>query len=818
MRGATSTRSATCRTSRWSPTWSDPRAREPASSAGSIGRRGMAARPVPRPPGRGSRDPRRAHPAAAPGRLPGRPRHLRGGARGGPGARREAFLHGGAPPRAYLPAAAGHARRRAPPGPRAGRGRLCGRAPRGHAARLPLPAAHRGHVQPCPAARGRAGEPVAGARVRDRAPGAAAPRPGLLRLLGARARRGAARGPPHVHPERGRARPPGGARGRLRSAARDRAGLERDRRLPGLLPRRDRRAGWAPHQERRGDRAGARERGASGGEPARAGEPRGDAGRPLTLARTPARRRLPGARGRAALPRAAGQRGRPGAAGARRRRPPGARRRTPGGAAGVLRGARAGAPPRRRGGARRRPRGHPAGEPASRRGPPGGGGGPVARHRRAGGRAGRPAAGVGRRRAGEGRAQPPARAGRARPGGAPGEGGEGAPERERRSAAPAQDPHRRGEARDGPLEGALGRDPGRRLSELDEPARRAAHARRHGPLRLGPDRRAREVEALQERDLHLADDAQRRQGSLLADRGGRAVKLRELWAAAGRWYAAHSARDRRVVAGIGALAALSILYVAAVQPLIHYRQRVKTEIEEGQDQLEHAARFLAVADALRAERDDLRQRVAQAKERLLPGSSGTLGAAALQERANSLAAEKGITVQSTQVMKEEPVEPFHKIAIRLTLSGELKPFAELLSGLEYGPQQLTIPFLEVSRRAAMAGAKGPRTLQGTVEVSGYLQGQQAAKAEAEPAEGEGEAPAGTAEDEAGAGAPPGRAPPGAPPGALPRAPPPPPPPSPQAPRAAAAAPPAGPQSPPPPPRPPTPAPAPRSGPGGARQP
>ena len=238
------------------------------------------------------------------------------------------------------------------------------------------------------------------------------------------------------------------------------------------------------------------------------------------------------------------------------------------------------------------------------------------------------------------------------------------------------------------------------------------------------------------------------------------MNLRQLWAAAGRWYAAHSARDRRVLAGIGALAALSILYVAAVQPLIHYRQRVKTEIEEGQDQLEHAARFLAVADALRAERDDLRQRVVQAKERLLPGSSATLGAAALQERANSLAAEKGITVQSTQVMKEEPVEPFHKIAIRLTLSGELKPFAELLSGLEYGPQQLTIPFVELTRRGAVAGAKGPRTLQGTIEVSGYLQGEQAAKAEPEPPEGEGEAPAGSLEGEGAAGAPAAEAPPG----------------------------------------------------------
>jgi len=235
------------------------------------------------------------------------------------------------------------------------------------------------------------------------------------------------------------------------------------------------------------------------------------------------------------------------------------------------------------------------------------------------------------------------------------------------------------------------------------------------------------------------------------------VRLREFWSTAARWYAAHSVRDRRILGGVGVLAALSLLYVGLVQPLIQYRKRVKTEIEEGQDQLEHAARFLAAADALRAGRDDLRQRVAQAKERLLPGSSGTLGAAALQERANSLSAEKGITVQSTQVMKEEPVEPFHKIAIRLTLSGELRPISELLSGLEYGPQQLTIPFVELSRRGAVPGAKGPRTLQGTVEVSGYLQGEQAAKAE-EPAEGEGEAPAGGPEGEAPAGGPEGETP------------------------------------------------------------
>ena len=243
------------------------------------------------------------------------------------------------------------------------------------------------------------------------------------------------------------------------------------------------------------------------------------------------------------------------------------------------------------------------------------------------------------------------------------------------------------------------------------------------------------------------------------------MRLRALWAQAVGWYAAHSTRDRRIVTGVGALAALSVLYVGVVQPLVHYRQRGKTEIEEGEEQLERAEHFLAVADAKRAERDELRKKLGEAKERLLPGSSATLGAAALQERANALAAEKGITVQSTQVMKEEAAEPFHKIAIRLTLSGELKPFAELVSGLEYGPQQLSIPFLEVSRRGAAAAAvKGPRVLQATVEVSGYLQGAEPTKAEAEPGEGEGEAAPGASEGEAAPGASEGEAAPGAPEG------------------------------------------------------
>jgi type II secretory pathway component PulM len=200
------------------------------------------------------------------------------------------------------------------------------------------------------------------------------------------------------------------------------------------------------------------------------------------------------------------------------------------------------------------------------------------------------------------------------------------------------------------------------------------------------------------------------------------VNLRAAWTAVRRWYDGHSTRDRRIVLSLVGVVALSIVYVVVVEPLRAYRRGVAEEIGEGQDQLERSMRFLGALDALRAERDEARAKLEHAKQRLLPGNSGTLGAAALQERANTLASEKGITVQSTQVMKEEVAEPFRKVAVRLTLSGELRPFADFIAGLEYGQQQLFLPFVEVNRRGAVAGAKGPRTLAATVEVSGYLVG------------------------------------------------------------------------------------------------
>ena len=207
------------------------------------------------------------------------------------------------------------------------------------------------------------------------------------------------------------------------------------------------------------------------------------------------------------------------------------------------------------------------------------------------------------------------------------------------------------------------------------------------------------------------------------------MNVRELLDRVRRWYQSHGERDRRIMLGVAVAAGLSLVYLVVVEPIIDYRRSVAEEIAEGHDRLEQAERFVGALDSLRTERDDLKQKLDQARTRLLPGATGAIGAAALQERVNTVAGTRGITVQSTQVMREEDVSPFKKVSVRLTLSGELKQFAGFLADLEYGPQALRVPFMEVSRRGAAVAGKGPRALSVNTEVSGYL----LARAEPEPA-------------------------------------------------------------------------------------
>ncbi|MBI3769317.1 MAG: type II secretion system protein M [Deltaproteobacteria bacterium] len=195
-----------------------------------------------------------------------------------------------------------------------------------------------------------------------------------------------------------------------------------------------------------------------------------------------------------------------------------------------------------------------------------------------------------------------------------------------------------------------------------------------------------------------------------------------------------SGRERTLIGAAGVVLALLLVRFLIVSPFLAYRESLRDEIAAHRELLQSDHAYLARSTDVAHHLEMLRARYAEVRAQLVPGDTPTLAAASLQDTLHSLAAEKGINVQSTQVMREETLGEFRRIAVRITVSGELRQLAEFLFGVEFGPQRLSIPFLEISRRGAVLRGQSARALAATIEVNAFLQGSDKGDAKIEPAE------------------------------------------------------------------------------------
>jgi len=156
---------------------------------------------------------------------------------------------------------------------------------------------------------------------------------------------------------------------------------------------------------------------------------------------------------------------------------------------------------------------------------------------------------------------------------------------------------------------------------------------------------------------------------------------------------------------------------------LDFRATVKDDVRLSAQRLATARRLAQRAPETKKEFETLQARYQATVAELVPGDTPTLAAAALQERVSALASEKKVSVQTTQVLKDEPLGTFRQVSLRITASGELHDLADFLTALEYGPLRVSIPFIELSRRGAMVRKQGVgRTVSATIQVSGVVQG------------------------------------------------------------------------------------------------
>ncbi len=207
------------------------------------------------------------------------------------------------------------------------------------------------------------------------------------------------------------------------------------------------------------------------------------------------------------------------------------------------------------------------------------------------------------------------------------------------------------------------------------------------------------------------------------------------------WWARLSARERTLIGAAGGVLGLLLLRFLVISPFLSYREGLQDEIVSHREMLQNDQAYLARAGEITRNLETLRARYAEIRTQLVPGDTPTLAAASLQDTLHSLATEKGITIQSTQVMREETVGEFRRIAVRITVTGELRDLAGFLMAIEYGPRRLSIPFLEISRRGAVLRGQSARALAATIEVNAFLQGTgEPGKIEPAAAEGAGAQP------------------------------------------------------------------------------
>jgi len=166
------------------------------------------------------------------------------------------------------------------------------------------------------------------------------------------------------------------------------------------------------------------------------------------------------------------------------------------------------------------------------------------------------------------------------------------------------------------------------------------------------------------------------------------------------------------------LAALAATYTLAVAPLLDlYAERAASA---------ETRRALAdKLDAIAAELPALRQRAAalraaSAGRRLtLDGASDALALAGLQGRFAELAAAAGVTVGSTESLPAQPQGDYHRLGLRVLLSGPFDGLLKLFASIEAATPPLVLDNLQLHSVQRRPGAAPVSSLDASVEIYAF---------------------------------------------------------------------------------------------------
>ena len=198
------------------------------------------------------------------------------------------------------------------------------------------------------------------------------------------------------------------------------------------------------------------------------------------------------------------------------------------------------------------------------------------------------------------------------------------------------------------------------------------------------------------------------------------MRLNALWEAWQRL----SARER-LLAGLacGALMLVALRY-GVIAPYLAYTTQLEERIERDVQRLAKMQRQRDRAAEVQRRMRTLEKQFAAAYDQLVPGETPTLAAAQLQERVQTFADRSGLTLVTTQVLKEKSLGSLRKTRVQMTFRGDTPAVADFLAWVEYEDWLLSVSRLDIGtsnrrrRRRRRQAARPPLTI--TLEVEGIM--------------------------------------------------------------------------------------------------
>ena len=180
--------------------------------------------------------------------------------------------------------------------------------------------------------------------------------------------------------------------------------------------------------------------------------------------------------------------------------------------------------------------------------------------------------------------------------------------------------------------------------------------------------------------------------------------------------------QRGLVWGLIGLVIVVLLLFFGVLPLVEAGKKMGDEIAVKRKVIQKYDEFLQNRKSIEEDLQRSQKQYDEIQQRLLPGETPQLGAAALQETVKKLADKNGIGIRSFKIIEPKETFPYRRISIQI----EFNPVNNILSlgqffhDIEHHEKKLLISEMDL----LVPNIRVPNNIQGSLVITGLMKGTQ----------------------------------------------------------------------------------------------